>query len=794
MRTKRSVAIIMLLVALFAALILCFLSLAPARALASEADVPGIAADGQENQDVPETGDGSETPEEPETGDGSETPEEPETPGEDPDEGSETPGEEPEEPGDEPAPPAAQGVVRVTKDGTSTEYPTLSAALSAWTAGTTLTLLQDVSSATLEVSVSCTLDLNGFTLQGTSGRTLRVTGALTVTDTSRTSGGEIAGGGVRVERGGSLLLAGGYLTDNRAEEGGGVFVNDGGSFTMTGGTVTGNSATGNGGGVCLLGGASFTMTGGRIAENTASGSGGGVYAAGGVSLSGGATISGNTAGGETGNLYLASGQSITANSLSGQVGVSMPQSGTFATGSASGFFSDIPAYETEEANGVFLLVLTPLARVTASYSSAENVYPTTELEALRAGLTVTGINENGTEYLASALTYELTLPSGVEALTVGSCEIVVTATGEGGERAETSFFVNVVAPTLQSFEVAFEQTVTVYFDSDIDLLAPDLKVTGQFSDGITRPLGRTAEETQALSGDDYITSYYELSGDLSAHVAGTVNLIVRAGSRVTLVKVTVSRHVIDTASIPVTDATAVEQAGDWQVDPYLFTPELPAGVEPEVTVLGAEGNGNLAAGTYEVEIAFRVTDENNYELTGGPLSATLTVYYSSLTVTNEDGSVRFTVEREGGIPLSWELTIEDVTDEVSQPKLDGSMESRQIFAISLRDGGRIITELDTPITVRIAIDGFFANKEISLYRLVSDGQHIAVESTREGDYLTFTTTSVQTQYAVAYDAGFGLYLALTIVFGVLCVGGAGLLFWYFKHKKKLDMTLPKNEE
>ena len=679
MRTKRSVAIIMLLAALFAALILCFISLAPARALASEADVPGIAADGQENQDVPETGDGSETPEEPET------------PGEDPDEGPETPGEEPEEPGDEPAPPAAQGVVRVTKDGTSTEYPTLSAALSAWTAGTTLTLLQDVSSATLEVTVSCTLDLNGFTLQGTSGRTLRVTGALTVTDTSRTSGGEIAGGGVRVERGGSLLLAGGYLTDNRAEEGGGVFVNDGGSFTMTGGTVTGNSATGNGG-------------------------------------------------------------------------------------------------------GVFLLVLTPLARVTASYSSAENVYPTTELEALRAGLTVTGINENGTEYLASALTYELTLPSGVEALTVGSCEIVVTATGEGGERAETSFFVNVVAPTLQSFEVAFEQTVTVYFDSDIDLLAPDLKVTGQFSDGITRPLGRTAEETQALSGDDYITSYYELSGDLSAHVAGTVNLIVRAGSRVTIVKVTVSRHVIDTASIPVTDATAVEQAGDWQVDPYLFTPELPAGVEPEVTVLGAEGNGNLAAGTYEVEIAFRVTDENNYELTGGPLSATLTVYYSSLTVTNEDGSVRFTVEREGGIPLSWELTIEDVTDEVSQPKLDGSMESRQIFAISLRDGGRIITELDTPITVRIAIDGFFANKEISLYRLVSDGQHIVVESTREGDYLTFTTTSVQTQYAVAYDAGFGLYLALTIVFGVLCVGGAGLLFWYFKHKKKLDMTLPKNEE
>ena len=53
---------------------------------------------------------------------------------------------------------------------------------------------------------------------------------------------------------------------------------------------------------------------------------------------------------------------------------------------------------------------------------------------------------------------------------------------------------------------------------------------------------------------------------------------------------------------------------------------------------------------------------------------------------------------------------------------------------------------------------------------------------------------MQTQYAVAYDAGFGVYLALTIVFGVLCVGGAVLLIWYFKHKKKLDMTLPKNEQ
>ena len=204
--------------------------------------------------------------------------------------------------------------------------------------------------------------------------------------------------------------------------------------------------------------------------------------------------------------------------------------------------------------------------------------------------------------------------------------------------------------------------------------------------------------------------------------------------------------------------------------------------------------GSLPAGAYTVEIAFYVTDENNYELVGGPRTATLTVYYSPLTVTSEDGSVTYTVEREGGIPLSWELVIEDVTGSVAAPKLSGGMEARQIFSVSLRDGGRIITELDTPITVRIRIDGFFSNKNVTVYRLADDGGHIAVETTREGDYLIFSITSVQTQYAVAYDAGFGVYLALTIVFGVLCVGGAVLLVWYFKHKKKLDMTLPKQEE
>ena len=694
--------------------------------------------------------------------------------------------------------PRAVGEATVEKaDGSLAEYATFSYALKAWEDGSTLILNQDVaSSETITVSGDKTLDLNGHTLEGRSGRTLRVTaGTLTLTDSSSRGGGELAGGGVRVERGASLRFSGGYLTANSAEDGAAVYVADGASFMMTGGTVTENTASGNGGGVYLSGDASFSMTGGKIAENTASGDGGGVYAAGSVQLSGGASISGNTAGGKTGNLYLASEKRISVNSLSGRVGVSSAEGGVFATGStASGFFSDSSAYDVLVSGSEYSLILSPLSRVTASFVSSENVFPTTALDALKSGVQLSGINKNGTEYPVSKIAFELSLPEGVERLTVGSNEIVLTATGDGGERAETSFSVEVVAPSLTSIETEFAQTMTVYFDSPVDTIAPGLTVTGQFNDGISRPIGRTPEETQALSGEDYITAVYTIEGSFASHENGAVTVSVQAGGALSSVEVHISKHTVDTADILVEDAVEVEREGAWGVSPEAFTPSLPAGVLSEVSLSGGGTVGNLPAGTYTVEIAFYVTDENNYELVGGPRTATLTVYYASLTVTSEDGSVTYTVEREGGIPLSWELLIEDVTDSVAAPKLDGGMEARQIFSVSLRDGGRIITELDTPITVRIRIDGFFSNKNVTLYRLAEDGGHIAVETTREGDYLIFSITSVQTQYAVAYDAGFGVYLALTIVFGVLCVGGAVLLVWYFKHKKKLDMTLPKQEE
>ena len=111
----------------------------------------------------------------------------------------ESSGESSGETGDEPAPPSAQNVASVTSGGSTVQYPDFSSALAAWTEGATLTLLADVSTETAEISVACTLDLNGYTLEGRSGRTLRVTaGTLTLTDSSSRGGGELAGGGVRV--------------------------------------------------------------------------------------------------------------------------------------------------------------------------------------------------------------------------------------------------------------------------------------------------------------------------------------------------------------------------------------------------------------------------------------------------------------------------------------------------------------------------------------------------------------------------------------------------------------------
>lgn len=678
---------------------------------------------------------------------------------------------------------AEGGVASVTTQaGETTEYAELSGAISAWMAGSTLKLLADGTlDAALSVSEEKTLDLNGFTLSRTGGRTIAVetTGTLTVTDTSSRAEGAISGGGVRVR--GTFALVAGNLRSNSAEDGGGVYVDVGGVFSMRGGSVTDNTATGYGGGVYLNAGGSLLLSGGRIAGNSAAYSGGGVYAAGTVTLSGGARIEGNSADGETDNLYLPAGVAISVGEFTGSAGVRMAQEGTFArSGSAACFTADDPAYRVSESDGVLSLTLSQLVSVAAEYEPSGIVYPRTSAETIRACLVLSGVNENGAAYPEGRFTYEIALPDG--GLAVGENEIVLTATGEGGERVQTSFTVDVQAPVLNGITVVFEQSSLFYFDSKISALAADLTVTGSYTDGYSRTLLQSAEETAGNCGESYITDYYTLpEGVLDDVLAetGRASVSVTAGEYTARFDVTVSKYVLDVTDISVRSLTVVEGESIVARD---FTPDLPIGITPVVTISEGVSLSSPVAGRYTATITFIVADTENYESIDGALQAELTVLYSQIAA--EDGS--YSLSSPDGISLDWELSVKDVTDDAEKPDLDSSLECGQIWDFLLREDGDIVNgATEGAFTVRLLLAEDLRDKEVRLYRVLSDGSVAEIAATRDGDYLVFESSYLTARYVAATDSNFGVYLWLTVLFGVLCVAGAGLLLWYFRRKKKI---------
>ena len=112
------------------------------------------------------------------------------------------------------------------------QYDNLSAALSAWADGTTLTLLDDVTTAsTITISGTKTLDLNGHTI--------RMTGSGSVFSCT--------------DAGANLTLLNGTITGGNAGSGGGLYVSKG-AVTLKGCTVTGNVASNQGSAVSVVGG------------------------------------------------------------------------------------------------------------------------------------------------------------------------------------------------------------------------------------------------------------------------------------------------------------------------------------------------------------------------------------------------------------------------------------------------------------------------------------------------------------------------------------------------------------
>ena len=682
---------------------------------------------------------------------------------------------------------AEGGVAAVTaQSGETAEYLTLSGALADWTAGSTLRLLADcVADATISVSEEKTLDLNGFRLSFTgAGRTVTVQteGDLTITDTASRAEGVLSGGGVRVR--GMLTLSAGNLSENAAEDGGGVYVDEGGSFVMQGGSVSENTATGNGGGVYVHAGGSFTMQGGNISSNTAAGNGGGVYLGGSLRLGAGARIAENRgARGERCNLYLPVGANVFAEEgFSGSVGVSMASVGVFAqSGSAKCFYADDLTYAVKESDGTLSLGLSPLASVTAECEPEETIFPRSSADTIEKYLSLVGVNENGAPYPAEKLLFALSLPEG--GLAVGENELLVTATGEDGEQVQTSVFVSVAAPVLTGITVQFEPGEKLfYFDDGIASLQEYLTVTGSYTDGYSRPLGRTAQETSEGCGESYIVDFCELpEGTLAEALQepGLAVVTVTAGEYSAKFRVDVSKYVLNASDMVVQNVTIVEGAG---VEARDFVPSLPAGITPVVSLSDGAELTAPAAGNYTATITFEVADPDNYEPVEGSLTAELTVLRAELSC----GDGTCVLSSKNGIPPEWELSVKDVTDSAEAPALGSELDCKQIYEFLLRDDGEIVNgATEQSYTVRILLSEELRGKDVRLYRMLSDGTVTEIEAVRDGDWLSFECSRFTARYAVATDSGFGAYLALTILFGVVCVAGAGLLLWFFRVRRKL---------
>ena len=131
-------------------------------------------------------------------------------------------------------------------------------------------------------------------------------------------GGEISGnkadryggaiflnGTLQTNKGGTVNLYGGTISNNSAQIGGAIYAVYGGTVNLFGGEISGNKATANGGGaICLNHSGVLNMTGGKMQNNTAKTDGGAVNLYASTFTFSGGTISGNHASEYGGAVYL----------------------------------------------------------------------------------------------------------------------------------------------------------------------------------------------------------------------------------------------------------------------------------------------------------------------------------------------------------------------------------------------------------------------------------------------------------------------------------------------------------
>ncbi|MDD4389564.1 MAG: S-layer homology domain-containing protein [Eubacteriales bacterium] len=186
-----------------------------------------------------------------------------------------------------------------------TQYATLQAAVGAVTEGQTIKLLNNVTgkiSIPYESTLSFTLDLNGCTMESTSGHTIehKGTGALTITDTSESTNGKILNEQdyqyhvIYISNTGTVNLVNGIVEKNTtSSSGSAVRISSSGHLNISGGkvistviavasdsgsasadiTVSGGEITSSGSNSCvyLSSNYEFTLSGGVITHTNDSG-------------------------------------------------------------------------------------------------------------------------------------------------------------------------------------------------------------------------------------------------------------------------------------------------------------------------------------------------------------------------------------------------------------------------------------------------------------------------------------------------------------------------------------------
>lgn len=656
------------------------------------------------------------------------------------------------------SPDAAVAAVQTDASGGTerTEYGSLGEALANWTDGTRLILLADcVADATVSVPLKeeKIFDLCGHTVslrEEGNGSVFSVEGSLTVT--SQEAGGAVKGG--------------------NAQSGGGIYIGIQGNVLLEGNV--------------------------EISSNTAQ-SGGGIFCGGELILSGNTVVEGNFGiDGADDDISLTRNNYIKMRDFTGRAGVVVAMmEDKFAEGTGDGtFFSDDKNYSVEKRGNKQFLISAPLASVHAEYASDRTVFPTSDLEILKSGITLSGTNVNGAPFQGEIGAYTLSTPSG--RLFVGENEITLT-TQDG---FSATFSVMVTKPSLLSVTASFTGKEPVYSDMPLSSLVAQIIVTGRYNDGISRAIYSTGEETMRACGEEYIDDYFTLSGDLTDRKGDKATIMVHCGGQTVSVLVEISRHYVDVTMFTPREVSILE-GQTVPLGAYIFLPDwidaLGSNIVPEPKIDGNSFDfAALPAGIYSVEISFRLLNERDMQLSDGTVKTRLLVYAPKFE--GRTGEIAYTVSCEGGISPEWNFTLTDATADTKVALSDG-LQVEKAYMLTFFPGPGGASQRD--FLVRIYLPEALSKTGFTLFCMGKDGaaRQLSFEDGTEEEpggaarrYVQFETDELlETCFIFASDNHVSLYVVLSICFGALCFVGAGVLVWYFIRKKKLKIGKRKRK-